>query len=440
MKGAAGALLAVSLATALGCTGGWVETRPEIPGRPGRGDYLRFRALHPELLEPNYLPFVTHRVAGPLAGEEWLIFCRWPEDRFPLPVYVEAPHIPDWLQDEFNPQPASAYVAAVYSALGTWERELEGLVRFRPVSRPDDAVLSLHLLAEEALEPESTAVTVLGTTRIGGACRARVSEGSAGDAQVPVRFEVRDVRLFVADASGLLNPDQVERIALHEIGHALGMPGHSPIPADLMFRIARDSLPEGGLSAQDVNTFVSLYRLPNGTVYARAPADGEAPRESRALPEGPPRLAVAPHVDVRYGFEIRPPASWTRIVTSHGMIAVDGVSWDYDASFQVIVRRYPTVESYLERYGRAHLGAGHIRERRELEIAGRRALRVVVEGRAGPLVEENTFIELGDGRLLIVIADCAAADYATYRPWFQAALDSLELWEDGQGGPPGAGP
>jgi hypothetical protein len=353
-------------------------------------------------------------------------------------VYVEAPSIPDRLQDEFNPQPASAYVAAVYSALGTWERELEGLVRFRPVERAGDAVLALRLLAAEAPEPEAAAVTVLGTTRIGGACRARVHAGSAGEEQVPVRFGVSEVRLFLADASGLLNPDQVERIALHEIGHALGMPGHSPIPADLMYRVAADSLPEGGLSAQDVNTFVSLYRLPNGTVYARAPERDEAPPPSEAL-AGPPRLALAPHVDVRLGYEVRPPAGWMRIATSHGMIAVDGVSWDYDASFQVIVRRYPTVESYLERYGSAHLGAGRIRERRQVEVAGHRALRVVVEGRAGPLVEENTFVELGDGRLLIAIADCPVERYAAYEPWFRAALGSLEVWAEGEGEASGSG-
>ena len=39
-----------------------------IPYRPDRRDYAAFRAAHPDLLEPNYLPFMVHRI--PAQGPE----------------------------------------------------------------------------------------------------------------------------------------------------------------------------------------------------------------------------------------------------------------------------------------------------------------------------------------------------------------------------------
>jgi hypothetical protein len=43
------------------------------------------------------------------------------------------------------------------------------------------------------------------------------------------------------------------------------------------------------------------------------------------------------------------------------------------------------------------------------------------------LVEELTLIESGDGRVVVVTAECAAEHYARYAPWFDAVLASLEI-------------
>ena len=97
--------------------------------------------------------------------------------------------------------------------------------------------------------------------------------------QVAVRYQVPELWVYVADEFGLLNADQVERIALHEIGHALGMRSHSPVPNDLMFQMVRERPGPARLSFEDVNSFVSLYALPNGTVYHWLPGPGdEAPQ------------------------------------------------------------------------------------------------------------------------------------------------------------------
>lgn len=413
-----GLLLALSA-----CTG----TPPGGPGaryHPTRVDYVAFASAWPDLLEPNYLPFMVHRAAGGEAEGDVLFFCRWPDSAMPLAVWVTRPEIPEEIQDEFAPRGPATYVRAVESALATWERELEGLVRFRAVESAERAQLTLRLLGERAPVPERE-LQVLGSTRLAGACRVKGLD--PGAERLDVEFAVPELRLFLADEFGLLSPDQVEWIALHEIGHALGMRGHSPIPADLMYEVARDRVTvHEGLSPEDVNSFVSLYRLPNGSLYGRARTGADV----AASPDpGTPQLAMAPYVDTRLGFEYRPPSGWTRVPTAQGMAAVHGTTWDYVASFQIVVQRYATIEDYLDRYGPYYLNRGRMTRPAELLVNGRRALQVEIDLVDAPRLEQVTLVEVGDGRLLVVIADCPRESIEAYRPWFQAALASLEITE-----------
>ena len=439
-------LILASIAPA-GCT---EEGEAPAPYHHNRFDYWLFRDRFPDILEPNYLPFMAYRVSPPeLAGaaalarrfaswlgveappaEELLVFCRWSESEFPLRVAIVAPEIDEIAYEFWSKSPAN-YVAAVERALALWERDLEGTVGFERVESSEEATLVLRILGEEAPAPEPT-VQVLGTASLGDACR--VLGGDPASGRLEVRYHVRELRIYVVDQHGLLLPDQVERVALHEIGHAIGMRGHSPIPADLMYEVARDRLGPDGLGAEDVNSFLSLYAIPSGTVYTSlAPAKRRA-ADPPALPEGPPRLALAPHVDAGRGFEIQMPMGWLRIATPFGVAAVNGVSWDYDASFQLIVRRYDTIESYLERNAAAHFGVSVITSVRDASIAGHRARRFTLARPNYPLAEEFSFIESGDGRVLISIAECPVESQAAYRPWFEAILASLEIQDSSKPG------
>jgi hypothetical protein len=401
-----------------------------------RLDYAAFRAAHAELLEPNYLPFMATRVrlesgAARLArrlglargpAPEALVFCRWSESAFPLAVRVVPPEIPAELHLDHPEQQPEDYVAAAWRALRLWEQGLEGLARFEPAQRAGDAELVLRLTAAPfvADDPE---VEVLGTTPLGGACR--VLGGDPASGRIDVRFEVDEIRVHVADGFGLLLPDQVERIALHEIGHALGMRTHSPIPADLMYPVVRDRLPRGELGTEDVNSFLALYSLPNGAVYRVLP-DAPAPPPAAPLPEGPPEVELAPHVDPRLGYEIQLPRGWTRLETGYGVVAVDGVTWDYEASLQVIVRGFESIDAYLERHRDWHLAGGRIVEARSATLAGHPARRFLVQspdGRSEGLV----LVESGDGRVVVVLWDCPSPALAAFRPWFEASLATLEL-------------
>jgi hypothetical protein len=412
---------------------------PPLPPHT-RTAYETFRAGYPSLLEPNYLPFMATPVriesrAGRLLRRiarglgiavarppEMLVFCRWNESEFPLAVYVEPPVIPPELALDLAGRAPEDYVAAVERAFRLWESGLEGLVRFERVAEEGDAELVLRLTAE-SVDADDPDVQVLGTTPLGGACSALGGEPSEG--RLAVRFEVPELRVHVADDFSLLLPDQVERIALHEIGHALGMRTHSPIPADLMYPVVRDRLPRGELGTEDVNSFVSLYSLPNGTIYRVLP-DAPEPRGEPPVPEGPPEVELAPHVDARLGYEIQLPRGWTSLETGYGVIAVDGVTWDYEASFQVIVRGFATIDDYLERYHQVHLGSGRIAEARTDRVAGRPARRYRVERYDGRS-EGVVLVEGGDGRVVVVLWDCPTRSRDGFVPWFEASLATLEL-------------
>jgi predicted Zn-dependent protease len=424
--------LAASLALGVwGCAAWGGFPLSDAPYTPDPRDYLAFRGPETDLLEPNYLPFMVYRFSEPGGDADVLAFCRWPREAMPLPVYIAPPSIPAALQDEFSPRDPAAYVEAVEAALAIWEREIEGLIGFRRVTEREQARLELTLVAREGPEPDPD-WKLLGRVSLGEACHAH---GWAWEGErLAVSFEVPQLHVYLADEHGLLAPEQVHRVALHEIGHALGMRSHSPLPADLMYEMVRDRADLKGLSAQDANSFISLYQLPNGAVFARIPGDAPATRPTPEPPSGPPRLALAPHVDPRLGFSIHAPTGWTRVETSMGMVAVESVTWNYTASFQVIVQRYPTIEAYLQRYGAHYLSHGRITRDSFVVVSGRRARQVSIENREADFAEELTFIETGDGRVFVVIADCPVDTVDAYRPWFSAALASLEIWVSPESG------
>lgn len=56
-----------------------------------------------------------------------------------------------------------------------------------------------------------------------------------------------------------LSANQIRAVSLHEIGHALGLIGHSPKPQDIMFCSMPPALAKPALSSRDVNTISKLY-------------------------------------------------------------------------------------------------------------------------------------------------------------------------------------
>ena len=64
------------------------------------------------------------------------------------------------------------------------------------------------------------------------------------------------------------------------------------------------------------------------------------------------------------------------------------------------------------------------------EMKGRRVLEASVVDHQSLRIEQYIFLEAGDGRLFVIVMDCDAENAAAYWPWFHAAVESLEIWDE----------
>lgn len=383
--------------------------------RPNRLDYWSFRARVGSLPEPNYLPWVMHLEPLP-DGAQALVACRWPDAAFPLRYFVAPPEIPEALEGEGSAPSPADYVSAVDEAFAAWQKAIGRPVSFTRVARPEDASVEIRLLAQVNLVEEGA---VLGVVR-GESARCRVTAPGPTPDRVEISFAPSEATLYVADSVGLLTKRQVRAVALHEIGHLLGVSGqHSPLAGDVMYPVAGDRRIEA-LSEHDRGSLRALYAVPPGSVFARVGEQREEPLSD--VRRGPPKLA-AETSDPRNGFRVRFPMDWQVIRAPSGLIAVDGVSWDYDASIQVVAARgTPGAHlSLLSGQGRAR-GDDVLSETFELD--GEPISRLVTRG--SDRAEQTDVIAWREGWVLIVIADSRARDFNLYQPWFQAVLLSLE--------------
>jgi tetratricopeptide (TPR) repeat protein len=171
-----------------------------------------------------------------------------------IPVYIKEP------ENVRNYRPE--YKAIVCQAFKDWSDALDGKIQFGLVPRPDSAKIWCKFTNNEGDKFSADAA-------------AQTGYGDAWTLQrrlILLRPSEIDVQQ-IAD-------DDMRGKSLHEIGHALGLHGHSPNPKDIMFWLT-----VGGheLSDRDVATMRRLYRLqPKVTDSEVPPKHSTAPSASLA--------------------------------------------------------------------------------------------------------------------------------------------------------------
>lgn len=166
---------------------------------------------------------------------------RWPEDTELIRVLVPAPQ-------GLAPGPARALQKAAVRGIRAWHGHPVPLsVRSR--SHWDEADITVQWAR-------------------------RVEDGRLGRAQVEWVRRGSDTRFRISgfsiathhprNGSRVLTPEEVEIVAAHEMGHALGLP-HSDDPRDVMF--PKNTAVR--LSTRDFRTLQALYALPNGAEIRR---------------------------------------------------------------------------------------------------------------------------------------------------------------------------
>jgi len=190
----------------------------EAPDGAEAGDYLRQVAVR-DVVSDTYL-------------------LHWPERKMPLAVYLPSP--PEGL----FPDPERTRAEVRRAVLDWTDVAAPGVPSFRFVESHGEADIPIVWSAE----PD-------GDWYIAH-CAYRVDIRAK-------RFGVE--RILVTGRWGddrVALPSEIYEVVLHEMGHALGLLGHSDDPRDIMYPHISD-LPDKGLSARDRNTLRALYAGPN---------------------------------------------------------------------------------------------------------------------------------------------------------------------------------
>jgi predicted Zn-dependent protease len=200
-------------------------------------------APEPARESDNYLRYVAFRM--PVGGESILL--RWPDEKMPLKVHLPRP--PDGLFEE----PEGIFDSVRDGVLEWTDVASPGVPSFVFVENPGEADIPI-VWAEE---PEGDWYIAF--------C---AYEGHAGMKRLDVSHILVTARIAEGRVADL---HDIHEVMLHEMGHALGLAGHSPSPDDIMGTGRRPGVTD--LSQRDRNTLKALYARPIGARIIGAKRD-----------------------------------------------------------------------------------------------------------------------------------------------------------------------
>ncbi|MGD9580357.1 MAG: tetratricopeptide repeat protein [Vampirovibrionia bacterium] len=178
----------------------------------------------------NYIDKVTEK------GE----VIRWQKSSMPLKVYVE--NDPRKVQKYSN-----QYYMAAKKGLEKWTSGTKGLITFRYVDSPQNADIKVVWK------------TVLDAKLLGSEAGTAYTAGVTSPEYSGKELYAMSVVLTTTDPNGKPHdPSDIEKVSTHEVGHALGIMGHSLESGDIMYANSKSN---GELTKRDISTITLLYDL-----------------------------------------------------------------------------------------------------------------------------------------------------------------------------------
>lgn len=180
---------------------------------------------------------------------------RWPDKAMPIKVYVA----PFRWYEKSKQMESNAYQGMVLQALEKWAAVSNGKIAFRLVSTLNDSQMDISW--------------------------RRVDRKSLGHCEYLVNknYQIYSAEIKIGISDGLLHAkyndmDEVNHTILHEIGHALGILGHSPYGQDIMYVPHKFGVTD--LSETDKATLQQIYNLPVGFNWQKYAARHQLPTGS----------------------------------------------------------------------------------------------------------------------------------------------------------------
>lgn len=223
---------------------------------------------HPHPLPPTLATWHDDRNSGDYFDQvkpvsvEYLVWSR-----LPIAVYVEPLKSID-SSNAFSRQQSQEWVKAVENAVREWNQYLP--LKIVPQAQEADIVIwrSAPPLRLERDSPESSS----GNRRPAGLVlgRARSAETRFELYTRPASSQPNSLPVLAHRFTILLRPDQapqyLQAAARHELGHALGIWGHSPRETDALYFSQVRNPP--AISSRDVNTLKRIYQQPTRLGWA----------------------------------------------------------------------------------------------------------------------------------------------------------------------------
>jgi TonB family protein len=200
------------------------------------------KAMH-EALEVDLAE--QHQVTAPDDSDYFAYVTRaatvkWAKEKFPLKVYVPTDDEGQKIGGYDN-----SFGEALRDSFRIWQKQSNNLLSFTMVKTPEQADIECDWVSDPA---------VLSNPCEGGDARVKYDAGHGG------LQHVRIVMSTMAPGTPHLSNNDVKRTALQEIGHSVGLLGHSPMADDVLFCALPLPDKDVVLSERDKKTLAHLYR------------------------------------------------------------------------------------------------------------------------------------------------------------------------------------